>query len=52
MKKNEQIYFQCVKCKKYQEPNVDKSNDNWTYYENVPCECGGEFRPVIKPEIV
>lgn len=43
MKPTETLYFYCNKCNKRQETNKEKSNENWEVYDNVPCECGGQF---------
>jgi NAD-dependent SIR2 family protein deacetylase len=47
MKKQGSIYFYCNKCGKQQEPNKEKSNENWEVYDNVPCKCGGQFKPKV-----
>lgn len=44
--------FVCKKCGKRQVPDYSKSNDNWTVYDNVPCECGGDFEMQLRPKEV
>lgn len=42
------ITFVCNKCHREQEPNLGKSNGNWTVYDNKDCSCGGKFEMEIK----
>lgn len=46
-KNKEWLKFVCDKCAKEQKHDEVQSNENWKIYPNVPCECGGNFKPKI-----
>jgi ribosomal protein S26 len=49
MKKKSKIEVKmiCDKCGKEQKPDDKGSNENWLVYPNVPCKCGGNYKPDI-----
>ncbi len=42
--KEEKLKVICNKCRKEQKSDKKKSNENWTYYRNEKCKCGGDFK--------
>lgn len=52
MKKSKyEIKMICDNCSKEQQPDVEKSNDNWKIYHVIKCECGGNFKPNFNTKI-
>lgn len=45
MKEENKVKIICDKCGKRQKRDKKESNENWDVYPNVPCECGGKFKP-------
>ena len=38
------ISFVCEKCRKSQEPDKNKSTEQWAFFDcHERCECGGKF---------
>lgn len=43
--KKAKVKFICSKCGKEPKKNEEKSNENWTVFDNKPCEfCGGKLK--------
>lgn len=47
--KGKEIFkMRCDKCAKEQIHDKQQSNKNWNVFPNIPCECGGAFKPDFK----
>ena len=43
--KHIRIIMECDKCGELQKPDKEKSDKDWSIFPNVPCKCGGAFKP-------
>ena len=52
MAKKMKIRMICERCGNMQESDKKQQSKNWEVYPNVPCWCGGKYKPTIEEDDV